>query len=90
MQKTELVHAIADRADLTKAEAGEALNALLDAVTDALCRNDTVNLIGFGSFSVRQRAAREGRNPQTGEAMQIPASQTAAFRPGKGLKDAVN
>ena len=90
MRKPELVSAIADQADLTKDQANQALNALLETITKALQEQDTVSLVGFGTFLQRSRAARTGKNPQTGEAIQIAASNTVAFKPGKALKDAVN
>ncbi len=90
MRKPELVDAIADQADISKEKAGQALNAMLEAITDALKSEDTVNLVGFGTFLQRSRAARTGKNPQTGETIQIAASNTVAFKPGKALKDAVN
>ena len=90
MRKPELISAIADQADLSKDKAGEALNAILDQITHALERQESINLIGFGSFTQRARGARKGKNPQTGEEMEIPASNTVAFKPGKTLKDAVN
>ena len=90
MNKSELIDAIADEADISKAAAGRALDALTDAITDALKKGDTVSLVGFGTFSVRERAAREGRNPRTGETIKIKASKNPAFKAGKALKDAVN
>jgi DNA-binding protein HU-alpha len=90
MRKDELVAAIAEKAGLTKQEARDALNAFTDGVTDAVSSGDVVSLIGFGTFSQRHRAARQGKNPQTGAALQIPASNTVAFKPGKGLKDRVS
>lgn len=90
MQKSDLVAAIADAASLTKREAQDALNALTDNITDALARGESVSLIGFGTFTQRHRAARKGKNPQTGAVMDIPASNSVAFKPGKGLKDACN
>ena len=90
MKKTELVDAIADQADISKEKANQALNALLEAITGALKSEDTVNLVGFGTFLQRSRAARTGKNPQTGEPIQIAASNTVAFKPGKALKEAVN
>jgi DNA-binding protein HU-alpha len=90
MHKAELVAKIAEQAGLTKAEAQTALNALTDSMTDALARNETVSLIGFGTFSQRHRAARQGKNPQTGAALEIAASNNVAFKPGKALKDALN
>ena len=90
MNKSELIDAIADEADISKAAAGRALDALTDAITDALKKGDTVSLVGFGTFSVRKRAARTGRNPRTGETIKIKASKNPAFKAGKALKDAVN
>ena len=90
MRKPELINAIADEADISKDKASLALNALLDTITGALKSEDTVNLVGFGTFVQRSRAARQGKNPQTGETIQIKASKTVAFKPGKALKEAVN
>lgn len=90
MNKTELIDAIAESADISKAAAGRALNGTLEAITNALVEGDTVTLIGFGTFSVRDRAARTGRNPQTGKPIDIPASKVPAFKAGKSLKEAVN
>lgn len=90
MKKPELAAAIAEKADLTKEKAGEVLNILTDEITNAMNNNDTVSLIGFGSFSVRERSARTGKNPQTGETIQIAASKSVGFKAGKSLKDAVN
>ncbi len=90
MRKPELVNAIADQADISKDKASQALNALLETITQALKSEDTVNLVGFGTFTQRSRAARAGKNPQTGETIQIAASNTVAFKPGKALKEAVN
>ena len=90
MNKTELVDAMAESADISKAAAGRALDGLIEAITGALKSGDQVSVVGFGSFSVRERAARTGRNPQTGAAIQIKASKNPAFKAGKGLKDAVN
>ena len=90
MRKPELAAAIADKADLSKEQAGRALNAILDEITQALSRKDTVTLVGFGTFLQRHRGARTGKNPQTGEPVQIKASNTVSFKPGKGLKDSVN
>ncbi len=90
MNKSELIDAIAERADISKAAAGRALDATLDAITGALKEGDQVTLIGFGTFLVRERASRVGRNPRTGEAMTIAAAKTPAFKAGKALKDAVN
>jgi len=90
MNKTELVDAMAESADISKAAAGRALDGLIEAITASLKGGDQVNVVGFGSFSVRERAARTGRNPQTGAAIEIKASKNPAFKAGKALKDAVN
>ncbi|MBK1734550.1 DNA-binding protein HU [Halorhodospira abdelmalekii] len=90
MNKTELIEAVADSADLSKAAASRAVDAVVESVTEALREGDQVTLVGFGTFTVRERAARTGRNPQTGEALNIPASRVPAFKPGKALKDAIN
>ena len=89
MNKSDLVDAVAGRADMSKAEAGRAVDAVLGSVGDALGNGDSVSLVGFGTFSVRHRAARMGRNPQTGAPMHIPASKVPGFKAGKGLKDKV-
>lgn len=89
MNKAELVDAISDAADLSKADAGKALDAALDAVTKALSGGDAVSLVGFGNFSISRRNARTGRNPQTGAEIQIPARNAVKFSAGKALKDAV-
>lgn len=90
MNKTELVEAMADAADISKAAAGRALDGMVEAITNALKEGDQVSVVGFGSFSVRERAARTGRNPQTGATMEIKASKNPSFKAGKALKDAVN
>lgn len=90
MNKTELIDAMADSADISKAAAGRAFDAAVAAITEALKSGDQVSLIGFGTFMVRERSARTGRNPQTGETIQIAASKSPAFKAGKALKDAVN
>ena len=90
MNKSDLVDAIAESAGLSKADGGRALDAFVDTVTSALKSGDSVSLVGFGTFSVRDRAARTGRNPRTGETIQIAASKNPAFKAGKALKDAVN
>ena len=90
MTKSELIDAIAEKAGLSKADASKALSATLESVTDALKAGEKVALIGFGTFSVSLRAARTGKNPQTGEALAIPASNAAKFKAGQKLKDAVN
>ncbi len=89
MNKSELIDAIASGADVSKASAGRALDSAIGAIMGALKSGDSVSLVGFGTFSVRHRAAREGRNPQTGAAMHIPASKVPGFKAGKGLKDTV-
>ncbi|WP_075214575.1 HU family DNA-binding protein [Mongoliimonas terrestris] len=90
MNKNDLVSQVADKASLTKAQAGEAVDAVFDVISGALKAGDEVRIVGFGNFVVTERAATEGRNPQTGETIQIPASKQPKFRAGKGLKDAVN
>ncbi|MEL6658814.1 MAG: HU family DNA-binding protein [Bacteroidota bacterium] len=90
MNKGDLVSKIADSAGITKGQAEDALNAVLDGITDALKNDDTVTLIGFGSFSVSHRAARAGRNPQTGATIQIAAKNLAKFKAGKKLTEALN
>lgn len=90
MNKNDLIDAIAEEADLSKASAGRALDAAISAITGALKNQDAVSLVGFGTFSVKHRAAREGRNPRSGETIQIAASNAPAFKAGKALKDAVN
>jgi DNA-binding protein HU-beta len=87
--KVELVNAIAEKAELTKADAEKALKAVIDSITEALKDGDKVALVGFGTFSVSERAARTGKNPQTGEKIQINASRVPKFKAGKMLKDAV-
>lgn len=90
MNKSELVDAVAESADLTKASAARAVDAMVDAITKTLKKGDSVALLGFGTFLVRERAARSGRNPRTGETIKISASKVPAFKPGKALKDALN
>ena len=90
MNKNDLIYAIAAEADLSKASAGRALDAALSAISGALAKQDTVSLVGFGTFAVKHRAARQGRNPRTGETINIAASNNPTFKAGKGLKDAVN
>lgn len=90
MNKTELIDAVAESANLTKADAARAVDAVTQAVTAALKKGDSVTLVGFGTFLVRERAARTGRNPRTKETIEIAASRTPAFKPGKVLKDALN
>lgn len=90
MNKTELIDFVAGSADLSKADSAKAVDAVIEAVTETLRKGESVTLVGFGTFEVRHRAARSGRNPQTGETMQIKASNAPAFKAGKALKDAVN
>ena len=90
MNKSELIDQVADAADLSRAAAGRAVDAAIDAITGSLKQSEPVSLVGFGTFLVRERAARKGRNPQTGENIDIAASRAAAFKPGKALKDALN
>ena len=90
MNKTELVAIIAEKAELTKKDAEAVLNAIMDSVKEALAKGDKVSLVGFGTFEVRERAAREGKNPRTGENLTIAACKVPAFKPGKALKDKVN
>ncbi|MBF0422111.1 MAG: HU family DNA-binding protein [Magnetococcales bacterium] len=89
MNKTELIDAIAAKTGLTKAQSAEALDAVIDSIEGALKKGDQVSLVGFGTFSVSERAARTGRNPRTGAEIHIPAAKQPKFRPGKGLRDAV-
>ena len=90
MNKTDLIEAMADAADISKAAAARALEGLVEGIAKALKEGDTVSIVGFGNFTVRERAARTGRNPRTGEEIAIAASKTPAFKAGKALKDAVN
>ena len=90
MNKSDFVAAVAEATELTKADAGRAVDAFIDTVTKALKKGETVTLVGFGTFSVRKRAARQGRNPQTGATIKIKASKNPGFKAGKALKDAVN
>lgn len=90
MRKPDLAAAIADKADLSKEQASRVLNAVLDEITKALSKKETVTLVGFGTFLQRHRGARTGKNPQTGEPVQIKASNTVSFKPGKSLKDSIN
>lgn len=89
MNKTELVAAVATKADLSKKDAEAAVKAVLDAVTEALADGEKVALVGFGTFEVKERAARTGKNPRTGEAIEIPASKVPSFKTGAALKNAV-
>ncbi len=90
MNKTDLIERMADSADISKAAASRALDGLIDAISSALRDDDQVSVVGFGTFLLRKRAARSGRNPQTGDKIEIKASNTPAFKAGKALKDAVN
>lgn len=90
MNKSQLIDAIAAQADISKAAAGRALDAFMDTVKTQLQDGGSVELTGFGKFEVSQRAARSGRNPSTGETIQIAAAKSVKFKPGKGLKDSVN
>ncbi|MDF4188229.1 HU family DNA-binding protein [Ligilactobacillus salivarius] len=89
MNKTELVEAVAEKMNTTKKEAEAAVSAFTETVKEALAEGKKVQLIGFGNFEVRERAARKGRNPQTGEEIDIPATKVPAFKPGKGFKEVV-
>ena len=90
MNKAELIGSIADKSGLSKADAGKALDAFVSSVTDALVSGERISLVGFGSWSVDNRNARMGRNPRTGEEIQIAAKKVVKFKPGAGLSDAVN
>ncbi|MBB3182501.1 DNA-binding protein HU-beta [Halomonas fontilapidosi] len=90
MNKSELIEAIAASADIPKAAASRALDAMVDTVTDSLKKGDSVSLVGFGTFQVKERAARTGRNPQTGQPIEISAAKVPSFKAGKALKDSVN
>ncbi|MCY3781397.1 MAG: HU family DNA-binding protein [Chloroflexi bacterium] len=90
MNKAELIGSIADKSGLSKADAGKALDAFVSSVSDALAGGDRISLVGFGSWSVDSRSARTGRNPRTGEEIQIAAKKVVKFKPGAGLSDAVN
>jgi DNA-binding protein HU-beta len=90
MNKTELVAAIAEKADLTKTDSEKAVKAFIEAVGDALKAGDKVQLVGFGTFEVSERPARTGHNPRTGKSIKIPASKAPKFKAGKALKDAIN
>lgn len=90
MNKSELITKVAEITELPKKDATKAVDGVLQAISEALQNGERVQLIGFGNFEVRERSARKGRNPQTGEEIDIPASKVPAFRPGKALKDSVN
>lgn len=89
MNKTELIAAVADKADLSKADASRAIDSLFEVISKALKKKDKVSVVGFGTFMVRERAARTGRNPKTGAPLKIKASKTPSFKAGKALKDAI-
>jgi DNA-binding protein HU-beta len=89
MNKTELVKAVAEQAELTQKDATKAVDALIETISETLAKEEKIQLIGFGTFEVRERSARKGRNPQTGEEIEIAASKVPAFKPGKELKEAV-
>ena len=90
MNKSELVSSIADKGDISKKDAEKALNAFIETVEEALVKGEKIQLVGFGSFEVRERAERKGRNPQTREEITVPASKAPVFKVGKALKDSVN
>ena len=89
MNKTELVKVVAEQAELTQKDAAKAVDALIETISETLAKEEKIQLIGFGTFEVRERSARKGRNPQTGEEIEIAASKVPAFKPGKELKEAV-
>ncbi|MDY0943517.1 HU family DNA-binding protein [Priestia megaterium] len=89
MKKAELIDAVATKTELTKQDSKKAVDALFETISNTLAQEEKIQLLGFGTFEVRQRAERTGRNPQTGEEMTIPASKVPAFKPGKDLKEAV-
>ncbi len=90
MNKAELIAAVAEKADLSKKDAEKAVKALTDVISEELVKGEKIQLVGFGTFEVSERAAREGRNPRSGEVMNIPASRTPKFKAGKALKDLIN
>ncbi|WP_147652121.1 HU family DNA-binding protein [Vulcaniibacterium gelatinicum] len=90
MNKAEFIAAVAEAASLSKADAGRAVDAVISTITNTLKSGESVNLVGFGTFAVRERAARTGRNPRTNQEISIPASKNPAFKAGKALRDAVN
>ena len=89
MNKTELVSSVAEKAEITKKDAEKVVNAVFGSIEDALAKGDKVQLVGFGTFEVRERAARTGRNPKTGEEIDIPATKVPSFKAGKSLRDSV-
>jgi len=90
LNKSELISAVAEKTDLTKKDAEKAVNAIFKSIEEALARNDKVQLVGFGTFEIKERAARVGRNPRTGEEIKIPATRVPSFKAGKALKEAVS
>ncbi len=90
MNKSELIDSIAEKSGLNKTQSGDALNAFMETVGKTLEKGDSISLVGFGTFSVKKRKARTGRNPRTGQELKIPASKVPSFKAGKGLKDRVN
>ena len=90
MKKSDFIKCVAEKTGMSQAACGECLDAMIECVTEALKKGDSVSLIGFGTFSVKERAARQGRNPRTGETIQIKAAKVPSFKAGKALKDAVN
>jgi DNA-binding protein HU-beta len=90
VNKADLIENVAEKLDLSKADAGRAVDSVFETITDSLKKGDEVTLVGFGTFKVKHRAARKGRNPKTGEDIQIAAANVPSFKAGKGLKDAVN
>jgi DNA-binding protein HU-beta len=89
MNKTDLVNLVSEKAEISKKDATKAVDAVFDGIVEALASGDKVQMIGFGNFEVRERSARKGRNPQTGEEIEIAASKTPAFKPGKQFKDSI-
>jgi DNA-binding protein HU-beta len=89
MNKADLVNSVAEKSELTKKDASRAVDAVFESIMEALAKGDKVQLIGFGNFETRERAARKGRNPQTGEEIDIAATKVPAFKPGKALRDAI-
>ncbi|MBS0575591.1 MAG: HU family DNA-binding protein [Proteobacteria bacterium] len=90
MNKADFIASVAERSELSKVDAGRAVDAMVETITKALKKGDSVTLVGFGTFAIRKRAARTGRNPRTGQTIKIKASKNPAFKAGKALKDAVN
>jgi DNA-binding protein HU-beta len=90
MNKTDLINQVSEKANLAKKDAGRVVDALFESIIEALAAGEKVQIAGFGSFEIRERAARKGRNPQTGEEIEIAASRIPAFKPGKALKDSIN